>query len=396
VKHKTLKELLLEKNTLGESPDRVENMGNPSRDAFLNNLQRQLFFQILPAYILDINFQYLDWNPAFDEIIARPLGFQRGMHGSALIARLANCDEVYERSMRVFHPGNHPLVDTEPLLLKSDRYGLIRFHKMAAQILDDRGQMIAWALTLNISGADNLEQLWKDIESRVQSETAYLQYVSARDRLLANHPEGVALRNRLAQAAATAPRTLELGAGFGELTKQLLRGPETVPPHQVFTHEDNAGLLAILERSVVAAAPTLSIVREPVDQLRDYPTDFFDAVVSWDGLWRREDSAALIGNLSRVIRRQGTLAIAVRLESSSEALCKSLSSRRESPTGQSPELNEVAEINLERSTKILDAKVARPSSTELGRLVDRAGFQIQELDSTFLGGTFALLIATKR
>lgn len=128
---------------------------------------RQPVFDVLgPTYFLDDTYHFLDWNPAFDELVAKPLELRRGWHAATFVEHLKNVSEVVERSKKVFAPGKVPLIDTEVLEFESEKYGLIKFQKIASQIADERGGIKAWSVNLNILDAENGSGLWQDLEDR--------------------------------------------------------------------------------------------------------------------------------------------------------------------------------------------------------------------------------------
>ena len=108
-----------------------------------------------PAYILDRNYQFLDWNPAFDEIVAKQMGLIRFRHVEDFILRLDNHREVIERGQRIFSEEKFPLVDVEDLEYTSNKYGRILFKKIAAQVPDEEGETLAWSVSLNSVPADH-------------------------------------------------------------------------------------------------------------------------------------------------------------------------------------------------------------------------------------------------
>lgn len=355
--------------------------GDRSRglEPLVPELQRQLFRHILPAYLLDGNFQYLDWNPAFDEIIARPLGLRRGMHGTALITRLANCDEVMERSMKVFAEGKHPLLDHEPILLKTERHGLIRFEKLASQMLDSRGRKLAWALTLNIVSADRIELLWEDIRGRIERESVWHQYAIGRDGLLVREPSVARALDRLVEVARGSARCLEVGSGAGELTRRLLG---SAGPELLWAQEDNAGLLDAFGEARPPVGGRLTLVNDAAERLQEYPSEFFDVVVSWDGLRRASALEAVLAESRRALRPGGKLGLVLRTGAPSVP----------APTDH----DELARHALERAIPRLDELDPRRPADHVGAAIEAAGFEIVEWDAKILGGTFALAIAVKR
>ena len=137
-----------------------------------------------PSYTLDNNYYFSDWNPAFDTLVAKPLGLARADHCMDFIKRLENCDEVVERSKNVFAPGKDPLVDTEELRFQSPAYGLIKFRKIAALINDQKGNPLNWTVNLNIASAEKEAELWRDLEQKLREVVNWSRYAVSYDKLL--------------------------------------------------------------------------------------------------------------------------------------------------------------------------------------------------------------------
>jgi len=383
---RTFKQALLESGAFDQvSQPLASGSSERFRDSFVSDVQRRMFHHIAPAYLLDTNFQYLDWNPAFEEVVARPLGIRKGMHGTALVTRLANCDEVMERSMKVFAPGEHPVIDVETLLLQTEKYGLIRFQKLASQILDSRGQKIAWAITLHIVSADRLELLWSDLLSRIEHETLWHQYASSRDQLLSVIPGGMKALDRLVELARSAGHCLELGTATGELTRKLL---SSGGPAKVWGQEDNAGLIDFFSAKLGTGQNRFVAVRDGVDQLKDYPQSFFDVAVSWDGIWRRQP--ADFTHIAQILKRGGQFGLFLRTSAA-----KPESFAVPSSSQSSTEALDLAQVNLARALSGLDKSSVRPSSQEVGRSLESSGFKLTAWEPSLLNGAFVLAIATK-
>ena len=124
------------------------------RYSISQDIRQPILDLTVPTYILDQHFFLLDWNPAFDEVIAKPLKLVRGQdHAKALIQALGNVEEVVKHAKEVFGSERHPLVDTEILVFNSEKYGEVRFRKVAAQITDDEGNTKGWSVGLNVLDA---------------------------------------------------------------------------------------------------------------------------------------------------------------------------------------------------------------------------------------------------
>jgi TIR domain len=89
--------------------DKVTQGARPSSPGDLpivvQDTARQTLDLIGPSYTLDNTYYFSDWNPAFDMLVAKPLGLARADHCVDFIKRLENCDEVVERSKERFCAG---------------------------------------------------------------------------------------------------------------------------------------------------------------------------------------------------------------------------------------------------------------------------------------------------
>ena len=130
------------------------------------------FWRAPPAYILDLNYHFLEWNWAFDEVVAKPLGISKLQHATDFIRAMDNRQEVLARSARVFAIDKTPRFDMEPLLVTIEPYGQVCFRKVASMIATADGEPEAWAIFLNIDSADNEGALWAAIQARIERELA--------------------------------------------------------------------------------------------------------------------------------------------------------------------------------------------------------------------------------
>jgi hypothetical protein len=129
----------------------------------IHGLRGKIFEAIVPTYLLDEAYHFLDWNRCFDEILAKPLKLERGMHAAEFVSLWANQKEALERSAKVFAVGKTPKVDHEPVVFKSRTYGQIEFQKLAVALHFEKTDEIGWVVSLNIRNADKLDLLFSDL-----------------------------------------------------------------------------------------------------------------------------------------------------------------------------------------------------------------------------------------
>ena len=137
---------------------------------------------------------------------------------------LANVEEVVDHK-ETFGGERHPLVDTEVLVFKSDKYGEVRFRKVAAQITDDVGNTIGWSVCLNVLDAGSGDGIWPDVLARMEDEVNWSHYAVVYDTLLLAFPEYGALIEQVTRLVDGKRRCIDLGAGTGNNALPLLKDP---------------------------------------------------------------------------------------------------------------------------------------------------------------------------
>lgn len=275
---------------------------------------RQPIFDVLgPTYFLDDTYHFLDWNPAFDELVAKPLELRRGWHAATFIEHLKNIAEVVERSKEVFAPGKIPLIDTEVLEFESEKYGLIKFRKIASQIADEHGGIKAWSVNLNVLDAENETELWKDLEARLSREINWSKYAVSYDKLLLQFDDYLELVDKVVSEVGDAKRCIDIGAGTGNGTIKLL---ETKEDREVWAVDYNETMLQYMKDKVQDKKQEnpnildrLVISKEDIQRLDDYPENYFDAAIMINVLYAVDDSVKCLQQVRRLLKPGGRLVL---------------------------------------------------------------------------------------
>jgi ubiquinone/menaquinone biosynthesis C-methylase UbiE len=294
-----------------EGPTEVEH-----RAALVVKAQAQMFDVISPCYLLDENFYFLDWNSAFDELVAKQLGLSREDHAIEFVRKLYNCEEVMEHSKQTFGFGKeNPIVDTEILQIKTDRYGMVHFRKIAAQLTDDNGSLLAWAVNLNIILAENNIELRRDIETVLKEKLNWTRYALSYDKLLLPFDDYHLLVDRVVGKLGDAKKCVDLGAGTGNGTLRLL---ETDPERVVWAVDLNEAMLRYLRSKIRhASQPGKDYRTRLVSVKYDILTlhtlrekgGFFDAAILINVLYAVSDPLACLRQANRLLKPGGVLAL---------------------------------------------------------------------------------------
>src|SRR5262245_37362389 len=113
---------------------KVSAVHRDERDRLLVEVREKVLDFVGPTYILDNSYHFVDWNPTFEELIAKPLGLVRGQHAGSFIEGLLNVRDVVSRSIDTFSVPTPPQVDTELLAIELGEFGKVMLRKIAAQI----------------------------------------------------------------------------------------------------------------------------------------------------------------------------------------------------------------------------------------------------------------------
>src|SRR5215475_11050066 len=97
------------------------------RESTRNLLRGRILDLIGPTYILDSNYIFIDWNPTFEELFAKPLGLMRNQHVETFVRKLRNADAVIDRSILTFQDDALPQTDLETLECDTESFGVIKF-----------------------------------------------------------------------------------------------------------------------------------------------------------------------------------------------------------------------------------------------------------------------------
>ncbi len=272
-----------------------------------------------PAYMLDDNFFFLDWNPAFDELFAKPLNLKRRTnHAGDFVAELVNPNAILKRAAKVFDTEPRPLVDVEPLQLQSKKYGRIDFRKIALQVTDTDARLTAWTVYLNIESCEKLDLLWGDLQRRLEFEQHWSRYAVSYDKLLLNFPEYAKLLDDVIAGVCGTQRCLDIGAGTGNATLRLLKSDNSV---EISAVEPNHAMVQQLISKVDQLEKTthlnyfsrLQVLKESVLDLDRFPRllrpGSYDAALLVNVLYAVDDPQKCLQKVAALLRRGGRISI---------------------------------------------------------------------------------------
>ncbi len=371
------------------------------RDEIIDAARRSVFDVTLPAYLLDSSFHFLDWNTAFDELVAKPLKLNRRDHALEFVQALANCGEVIERSKRrLGYNKLNPIIDVEPLVFQSPTLGLIQFQKVAAQIIDLHGNPLAWSVTLNIESAEQSNRLWRVLEERITDEYNWTRYAVSYDKLLVPFQAYNAMLDKAVGMIGAAKTCIDLGSGTGNGTFRLL---ESNPERIVWAVDSNEGMLQYLrtkayersqdDQTLLNRLTTIKGNVMRLTSLKDQ-NEYFDAALMINVLYAVEDPVACLKRTAQLLKPAGVLVLTTpHKETDVKKLFRAM--RRDLTdqglfAGLSDNYDEA-----KLAHKRMDHLIHRDSIEELHRYFDEAGFDIEHEEPEYVDSVM-LFKALKR
>jgi len=340
-----------------------------------------------PTYLLDANFHFLDWNPAFDEVVAKPLRLLRGTHAENFIIALENSREVIARAQQRFQESQGmPLVDCEVLRIKTPRHGLISFRKIAVQIAETAEHGLVWSVHLNIEQAENGNRLWEDLERRLTAETNWSRYAESYDQMLLHFPEYDKLLSQVSDLLGNAKRCADLGAGTGNSTLRLLANH---PERLVSAFESNETMLQYLRAKLVKAENVNAVPRVTIYKgdltlsLREFPENSFDGALMLNVLYAVDDPGRCLSEVFRVLQPDACLALSTPHSETDVARLFNVIRRDLKAQGLYAQLRSAVEDAEDRHNQMM-ANIRRDTRENVIEYLEKAGFEIgKRIDSAY-------------
>ena len=351
-----------------------------------------------PMYLLDETYHFVDWNPIFDELIAKQLKLYRGMHVQHFVNKLANKDIVIKRSQLIFQPDTRPLVDLEPLQFKSEKFGRIEFEKIASCILDENGNTILWVVGLNISSVEEkkAKEFWQQIFQKLSEEANWTVYATSYDKLLSNFDAYDKLIKKVVSRVGNAKKCIDLGAGTGNTALELLKKPN----RQVWAVEENdqmlerlAGKLEEMKRHGKShIVDRIFLAKANVALLGEFEDSFFDAATMTNVLYAVRDPQKCLIEVNRVLKMNGVLSLSTSHQDTDvERLFSAIKNNLEAKN-MFDDL-EIHWFDAKQVHERMLSNIHRDSKNEIRDYIQKAGFEIEESEWTESTYVDAVIVA---
>jgi 2-polyprenyl-3-methyl-5-hydroxy-6-metoxy-1,4-benzoquinol methylase len=366
-------------------------MDQPAALSHRLRVRQDLFFSNVPTYVLDRNFNIIDWNVSFDLVFGAS-GFHRGEYVTAFLDKLVNSAQVIARGRNFV--GEPPLFDDEEFIFMSPKFGRMVFLKTTAQAIDDDvGECHGWNVALSLTSVERGDEYRRLLRQSVEYETLMRAYAPAYNRITGNFVEYQRLAEAVADSVDTARTVLDAGTGPGHLARLLAgRGKNVVAldsndsmlccayqncatelqDHQIEIHKVNLESASAKELSNVCGEH----FRPP-----------YDAVVMLNVFYAISDKPALLRFLRSVMKPGATLSITGPNEDLDlSRLFNDVHAGDPRPDDE--------RLFQHVNRRMFAQGLLKQSLSETSKLLLDAGFEIQRTDTTLFSGQGVLFVAT--
>lgn len=254
-----------------------------------------------PTYFLDSHLAVIQWNVAFEVIFKAILPKIRRHHVNYFIAELDNRLDVFDHAREFTEKlknGELPLVDLEPLVYTSANYGEVEFVKIATQLTDGDATLKAWSVALLLKRIDWSMYLM-ELEGRLRDDRLWGIYAVSYDEVLCGfEPYEELIKEVISGIPSRANRVLELGAGTGNVTKQLLlRGCSLTAV------ENNTHMLEKMARKGLLSSGRLTVVVDSVENAEFGDECNFDAAVAVNVVYALDDPLKCFRKVAEALKK---------------------------------------------------------------------------------------------
>ncbi|MGH7886911.1 MAG: class I SAM-dependent methyltransferase [Candidatus Binatia bacterium] len=188
----------------------------------IQQLREKLFDPNVPSYLLNTNFDMLDWNTAFELVFPTTL-FYRHESVKEFVECLSSKDETKQHGAELIR-GLPSSIDMEQLAYTSPKYGSMRFTKIASKVFDpSSGEQRGWIVALNVNQVERWDAYERDLRLANEKQALMSDYARSCDRVLSRFPGYLDLAQVHAKALGSCRQILDLGCGLSRVTAELFK-----------------------------------------------------------------------------------------------------------------------------------------------------------------------------
>ena len=369
--------------------------------------------QVSPVYLLDSKFRMKDWNASFDDLIARPHGLSRGQHAGDFLKHLNNSNAVNLRTTIVFIvpsedeqkrceqtgeiPSTFPPVDVERFDYHTQRFGYVRFDKIATQIYEENLPSMTWCVNLSIRYCEREDDLWAHLKEIAMREIRWSKYAESYDEIIGDYPEYQKLVELIVAQVGNSEECLDLGAGTGNTTIALHNKAQVAGRQRRVTAIDTNEEMLFrlgnkLEANEALKQNTTVVKSDAVGYLRNFAqerkrqekeADFFDACIMLNVLFVLDEPIECLTAIRHVLKPGGILSVSTPREGTDVHHLFRCIERHYKDKGSFPQIKQAFDRAYERNKELIPY-ATKDTVQDIRGYITQAGFSIEtELDHQY-------------
>jgi ubiquinone/menaquinone biosynthesis C-methylase UbiE len=269
--------------------------------------------------------------------------------------------------------------------------------KIAAAIYDERGDLVAWSVGLNVIRAEKQGRLWDAIKDAIDKRLNWARYAGGYDELLLGYEPYCELVSTVCSKIQGAVTCADIGAGTGNGALELLKQD---PNRTIFAIEPNEDMLMHLENKLKTAQYSnfrdrLQIRKQDATVLRFFDDEFFDGAIMINALYAIDDPAAALKEAARVLQPNGVLALSTPHSGTDvDRLFRDIKNYY-ARKGKWQEKSEVIEHARKRHENMMK-NIHRDREDQIRYYLEDAGFSIVEWTPGQYSGAVVVIKAVKK
>jgi ubiquinone/menaquinone biosynthesis C-methylase UbiE len=350
-----------------------------TEDRWLKTTDLRFMDQLGPMYILDKGYYFLDWNTAFERLFAKPFSLFRGQHAQEFIKHFVNRDGVESRTRDIFGRVALPPLDMEKIVINSKEFGTLELWKIAASVYDEKGELAAWSVALNIISADRLGALWDALKDVLDERLNWSRYAGGYDELLLRYPPYNALVSSVCSQLRGKCTCVDIGAGTGNGALELLKQD---PDRTIYAIEPYEEMLVHLRNKLASRYQKfenrIRLVKQNATCLSSFADETFDGALMINSLYTIDEPAVALKEVARVLQPNGVLGLSTPHRTTDIGrLFKDIQRHYATKGLLTPKQEQIIDHARERHRNMMK-KIQRDTEDDIQKYLLGAGFKIED------------------
>lgn len=273
----------------------------------VRDLRRPVFEYSVPTYLVTADFRLIDWNIAFYDLIAKPLGIAMGSHIQNFVGAYSDKQHDYYRRPQMASTGDSPRFFHETITINHPEFGKLEFEKLATQLFDFNGHELAWIVQLSPRQLERPAEFYARLARNFEWQVQETLFSAALEQEFLNPEE---LHQKVQHQLARLVKTEKIfvpGIGNG-----LIKPPRFEGFKELIATEFNHSMNEVASKRMGANLhQVVTARRQAVDDFTGVAKAYYDVVLVFDAIQRSSNYAEMLKNCRQLLNKEGALLLFV-------------------------------------------------------------------------------------